>query len=121
MKEEPCDEGSGSIVTVGVIACVFILGLALLAYVSIQAQGTRVQAVADMAAIAGAECLQDSLLAQGGADPCGCAEEVVVTNGLSAPQCWQDGEDVRVVFRQPWTFMRWTMEIQRQARAGPLE
>lgn len=121
----PSNEGSGTIATVGIIACILLLGLAIVGSASVQAQTTRVQAVADMAALVGAECLQNTTLLHsqvnpGGAEPCGCAGEVASANGLSVGQCWSEGGDVRVVIVEPWTMLRWAVDIRGMARAGPL-
>lgn len=115
------DEGSGTIATVGIIACILLLGLAILASASVRVQSTRVQAIADMAALAGAECAQNAaLLLPSSKDGCSCAQEVAAANGLGVHQCWQDGQDLRVVIAQPWAMLHWAVEIRGMARAGPL-
>lgn len=121
----PSNEGSGTIATVGIIACILLLGLVFIAAASVQARSTRVQAVADMAALAGAECLQKATLMYQGnhpgkAEPCICAHEVVAVNGLSVQQCWQEGQDIRLVIVEPWMMLQWAVEIRGKARAGPL-
>lgn len=118
-------EGSGTIATIGIIACILLLGLALLAAASIRAQTTRVQAIADLAALAGAECAQNATLTRSGSaadggQGCACAREVATLNGPAVEQCWQEGQDLRIVLVQPWAMLRWTVEIRAMARAGPL-
>ena len=49
------DEGSGTIMVVGVLAALAVLACSALAYIALLAAGNRAQNIADLSALAGAD------------------------------------------------------------------
>lgn len=90
MRRPSGDEGSGTVLLLGLV-CVVVLMAALLGVVaSAQAARGRAQAAADLAALAGAS----RLLPLGGGDPCGIAAQTVSHNGGRLVGCDDEGSGV---------------------------
>ncbi len=115
------EEGSGTIAVVGILACVLLCGGAVLGAVAAHAHTVRVQAIADVAALAGAECSQrQRVLQEASCDACARVMEVAEVNGARLGWCAQSGEDVRAVVHSPWAWGGWEFDVSARARAGPL-
>ena len=54
-KKMGSDEGSGTVMVVGVLAALAVLACSALAYIAILAAGNRAQNIADLSALAGAD------------------------------------------------------------------
>ncbi len=54
-KKKGSDEGSGTVMVVGVLAALAVLACSALAYIAILAAGNRAQNIADLSALAGAD------------------------------------------------------------------
>ena len=90
MRRPSGDEGSGTVLLLGLV-CVVVLMAALLGVLaSAQAARGRAQSAADLAALAGAS----SLLPVGGGDPCGIAAQTVTRNGGRMVGCDDEGNGV---------------------------
>ena len=112
MSGRPDDEGSGTVLLLGIV-CVAILLAGMLGLLA-AAQGARgrAQAAADLAALAAASRLQP----YGGGDPCGVATETAGRNGGRVVSCTDEGGGV----------VRVRVEVETrigsafaEARAGP--
>ena len=81
----------------------------------------RLQAVADLAALAGAERSATTPWEDVGSRPCAAASEVAAANGVSVESCEVLGTDCRVVVSGSATVMGVSLEIRARARAGTEE
>lgn len=114
------EEGSGTIAIVGILAILVIIGGVVAAAGIAHASAVRAQAVADLAALAGAECRQSGLVFAGASgDGCDCARQVAQANEVILGACSQDGFDVRVTIDAPWRWGGWEFTVSGRARAGP--
>lgn len=114
---EQCDRenGSGTILILGVIAAVLLLAVGIAALGAAQNARGAAQAAADLGALAGATALRD------GFDPCGTAGMAVAHNGSELASCdVVGGGVVRVVATRvangPGGMLG---EARASARAGP--
>jgi len=81
----------------------------------------RLQAVADLAALAGAERSATAPWEDVGSRPCEAASEGAAANGVSVESCEVLGTDCRVVVSGSATVMGVSLEIRARARAGTEE
>lgn len=107
--------GSGTVLLLGVVAVVLMLGVALSTLASAQVARARAQSAADLAALAGAAALRDASFG-GGDDPCAVAAEVVRRNGARLASCDDEGVGVLEVGASRST--AWGTAVAT-ARAGP--
>ncbi len=123
MKE--LEEGSATLAVLGAILVVTLLAALGIYLGAIHSQKVRVQAVADLSALAGAQISPSALLAPGtGADvPCSTASRVAQENGAEVPLCEEVGGDLRVVVRirvAPFSPLGLPgVSVEARARAGP--
>lgn len=107
------DAGSASLLVVSLTGVVMLLGLASSFLAATGAAHRRVQAAADLAAIAGASAHQR------GEDGCEAARRVAEHNGALATACHLDGDDVVVtVSLSGPEFLGHAWQLTGQARAG---
>ena len=98
------DEGSGTVNSLGLIALAITLALLLAGVGAARTAAVRLQAVADLAALAGAERSATSPWEDVGAVPCDAVASVTAANGVGV------SEFVRI--------MGVSVEIRAKARAG---
>lgn len=108
------ERGSASLLVVALTGVVLLLGLAAAHATATAAGHRRVQAAADLAALAGATA------GPRGRDPCTVAAEVAAHNGARLTACRVDGRDVLVeVSRSGPELLGLSAELRGRARAGP--
>lgn len=78
----------------------------------------RLQAVADLAALAGAERSATSPWEDVGAAPCDAVAFVTAANGVGVESCEVLGSDCRVIVSEFVRIMGVSVEIRAKARAG---
>lgn len=115
------EEGSGTVNSVGLIALALTLAILLAGVGGARTVSVRLQAVADLAALAGAERSATSPWEDVGSRPCEAASEVAAANGVSVESCEVIGTDCRVVVSGSATVMGVSLEIRARARAGTEE
>lgn len=96
------------------IALVMIAATAALA-LGVLAAKTRAQAALDLATLAGASALINSIGATYGADPCAVVSEVCASNGIALTSCVADGLDVVTAARVRVS----SYDVHVRSRAGP--
>ena len=94
------DEGSGTIMVVGVLAALAVLACSALAYIAILAAGNRAQNIADLSALAGADVSATAQWESVEEKACRAANEVAQENGAMLSAC------------------HWGWNVFRSARAG---
>jgi len=107
------DRGAASLLVVGCIGLLLLLGAALAVVGAMVTAHRQAQAAADLAALAGAAAVV-------GGDPCGEATAVAAANGASLAACAVEGRDVVVEVVVPGP--RWLGadgDLTGRARAGP--
>lgn len=97
-----------------VIALVMIAATAAFA-MGVLAAKTRAQAALDLATLAGASALIDSVGATYGTDPCAVASEVCARNGITLTSCTAAGLDVITTASMRVA----SHEMHLRSRAGP--
>lgn len=115
------EEGSGTVNSVGLIALALTLAILLAGVGGARTASVRLQAVADLAALAGAERSATTPWEDVGSRPCEAASEVAAANGVSVESCEVLGTDCRVVVSGSATVMGVSLEIRARARAGTEE
>ena len=115
------EEGSGTVNSVGLIALALTLAILLAGVGGARTASVRLQAVVDLAALAGAERSATAPWEDVGSRPCEAASEVAAANGVSVESCEVLGTDCRVVVSGSATVMGVSLEIRARARAGTEE
>ncbi|WP_165216825.1 Rv3654c family TadE-like protein [Schaalia sp. ZJ1691] len=115
----PDDQGSGTILTVGVVALAAVLAGVCLIVGMVHAHHCRLQAVADVTALAGADVSAVAQWEDVGDRPCLAAREVTEANGLRLSSCEVVADDTRVVVEDSVFVLGWPVSITGRARAGP--
>lgn len=106
------DEGSGTVILIGLVCVVIVMAAFLGLLASAQSARARAQAAADLAALAAAS----RLLPLGAGDPCGIAGQTASRNGGRLAVCEDEGGGVvrvRVVVSTQ------VGAASAEARAGP--
>jgi secretion/DNA translocation related TadE-like protein len=112
----PAETGSASIVVVALTGLLVLLGVAATFVVATVAAHRRVQAAADLAALAGATSAQSA----SADDPCAAAARVAAGNGARLSSCQLVGTDVLVTAEvQGPRFLGHSRVLEGRARAGP--
>ena len=111
------DEGSGTVNSLGLIALAITLSLLLAGVGAARTAAVRLQAVADLAALAGAERSATSPWEDVGAAPCDAAASVAA-NRVGVESCEVLDSDCRVVVSEFVRIMGVSVEIRAKARAG---
>jgi secretion/DNA translocation related TadE-like protein len=114
MRRVEQDRGSATIYAAVALVALTALGVTVSGYTALAAAKHRAGAAADLAALAGAQALQD------GGDACVSASSVAARNGAQLAVCVVEGLTVEVVARADGPHLlgrAWTFESA--ARAGP--
>ena len=112
------DEGSGTVNSLGLIALAITLSLLLAGVGAARTAAVRLQAVADLAALAGAERSAISPWEDVGAAPCDAVASVTAANEVGVESCEVLGSDCRVIVSEFVRIMGVSVEIRAKARAG---
>ena len=113
------EEGSGTINSVGLIVLALVLGVLLSGVGVAHRERVRLQAVADLAALAGAEQSATADWEDVGERPCRAASAVAAANGVSVQSCEVRDLDCLVVLTQPVRIAGVSTNVSARARAGP--
>ena len=113
-KTDP-DEGSGTIMLVGVLAALAVLTCSALAYIALLAAGNRAQNIADLSALAGADISATAQWESVEEKACRVANEVAQENGAMLSSCHCESIDTIVTVR---VSSGWGWNVFRSARAG---
>ena len=119
--ERSSEEGSGTINSVGLIVLAVALAAVLGGVGVAHSERVRLQAVADLAALAGAEQSATAAWEDVGERPCGAVSAVAVANGAGVQSCEVRGTDCLVVLTQPVRIAGISTNVSARARAGPGE
>ena len=109
------DEGSGTIMVVGVLAALAILACSALTYIALLAAGNRAQNIADLSALAGADISATAQWESVEEKACRAANEGAQENGAMLSSCHCESVDTIVTVR---VSSGWGWNVFRSARAG---
>ena len=112
------EEGSGTINCLGLIALALTLSVLLAGIGAARTASVRLPAVADLAALAGAERSVTAPWEDVGDRPCSAAASVAQANGADIETCEVRGSDCRVVLSEAVDVMGGTATVRARARAG---
>lgn len=113
------DEGSGTLLVVAVAALVLVVAGLALTVGSVRATGVHLQAVADLAALAGADVSAPARWTEVGERPCDRAGEVARANGVELVTCEVVSSDTRVRVGRELGVGGLRLDVTARARAGP--
>ena len=114
-KKRGSDEGSGTIMVVGVLAVLCVLACSALAYIALLVAGNRAQNIADLSALAGADVAATAQWESVEEKACRAANEVAQENGAMLSSCHCESVDTIVTVR---VSSGWGWNVFRSARAG---
>ena len=114
-KKRGSDEGSGTIMVVGVLAVLCVLACSALAYIALLVAGNRAQNIADLSALAGADFSATAQWESVEEKACRAANEVAQENGAMLSSCHCESVDTIVTVR---VSSGWGWNVFRSARAG---
>ncbi len=114
-KKRGSDEGSGTIMVVGVLAVLSVLACSALVYIALLAVGNRAQNIADLSALAGADVSATAQWESVEEKACRAANEVAQENGAMLSSCHCESVDTIVTVR---VSSGWGWNVVRSARAG---
>ena len=114
-KKRGSDEGSGTIMVVGVLAVLSVLACSALAYIALLAAGNRAQNIADLSALAGADVSATAQWESVEEKACHAANEVAQENGAMLSSCHCESVDTVGTVR---VSSGWGWNVFRSARAG---
>ena len=117
--DRSAEEGSGTINSVGLIVLALVLGVLLSGVGVAHRERVRLQAVADLAALAGAEQSTTADWEDVGERPCRAASAVAGANGAGVQSCEVRNLDCLVVLTQPVRIAGISTNVSARARAGP--
>ena len=117
--ERSDEEGSGTINSVGLIVVAVALAVAIGGVGVAHRERVRLQAVADLAALAGAEQSATADWEDVGDRPCRAASAVAGANGAGVQSCEVRDLDCLVVLTQPVRIAGISTNVSARARAGP--
>jgi len=106
------DDGSATVLLLGVVGALVVVASLLAALGSAQLGRARAQSAADLGALAAAEALRSG----GVPDPCQVAAQTVERNGATLVSCTDEGQGVMLVRAERNTVAG---TASAQARAGP--
>ena len=113
------EEGSGTINSVGLIVLALVLVVVLGGVGVAHRERVRLQAVADLAALAGAEQSATAGWEDVGEPPCGAAFAVAEANGVGVQSCEVRDLDCLVVLTRTVRIAGISTNVSARARAGP--
>ena len=114
-KKRGSDEGSGTIMVVGVLAVLSVLACSALVYIALLTAGNRAQNIADLSALAGADVSATAQWESVEEKACRAANEVAQENGAMLSSCHCESVDTIVTVR---VSSGWGWNVFRSARAG---
>lgn len=112
------ERGSGSLYAVGVLALVVAVVVVVVGVGQAFAARTRLQAAADLSALAGAEAAAVAAWEDVGDGPCSAAARVASANGASTEKCDLHGSDCRVELVRRVAIVGIPVQVRARARAG---
>ncbi|WP_318268934.1 Rv3654c family TadE-like protein [Actinomyces bovis] len=112
------EQGSGTVLALGVMAVLLALGLLITGLVQAQAAKARAHAGADLAALAGATALTSIIVPS---EPCAMAGQVAAANRVELTACDIVGEDVIVQVQAQARVLGVPRVAIGAARAGPAD
>ena len=113
------EEGSGTINSVALIVLALALAVVLGGVGAAHRERARLQAVADLAALAGAEVSATAPWEDVGGRPCVAASSVAAENGVEIESCEVRDSDCLVVASQSIRIAGISTIVRAKARAGP--
>lgn len=113
------EKGSGTVAVVGILVVALLLAVFVLTLGAIHTQVVRVRAVADLAALAGAEASAVARWVDAGTLPCERVAAVVAANGMQVSSCSVAQADTRVVVGDTVVLLGLPLPVEARARAGP--
>lgn len=113
------EEGSGTINSVALIVLALALAVVLGGVGAAHREQARLQAVADLAALAGAEQSATAPWEDVGERPCVAASSVAAENGVGIESCEVRDSDCLVVVTQSVRIAGISTILRAKARAGP--
>lgn len=113
------EEGSGTINSVALIVLALALAVVLGGVGAAHREQARLQAVADLAALAGAEQSATAPWEDVGERPCVAASSVAAENGVGIESCEVRERDCLVVASQSIRIAGISTILRAKARAGP--
>ncbi len=113
------DEGSGTVLVAGICALAVGCALVVSASSALTAGRARLDAVADLAALAGADVSATAVWEDVGGRPCAAVREVAERNDVDLESCEVVGADTRVVLADRVAVLGIPAPVRAQARAGP--
>ena len=119
--ERSDEEGSGTVNSVGLIVLALALAVVLGGVGVAHRERVHLQAVADLAALAGAEQSATASWEDVGERPCVAASVVARANGVDIQSCEVRDSDCLVVLTQPVRIAGISTNVSARARAGPGE
>ena len=111
-KARSWEQGSGTVLSLALIALALLLSGVIALVAAAYSGAAKAQSAADLAALAGAQALNDPLAA-GGAQPCQQAGKA------SLKQCLIEGQDLIVRVSRPLNLGPWHLVANAAAKAGP--
>lgn len=112
------EDGSGSVAAIGAVLAVVLFALMVLCMGSVYRQKQQVQAVADMAAIAGGQYSALEKWVSQAEKPCARAQMVVEKNSMTLAQCFVQGGDTYVHIVRNAVVLGVPVAVHGYARAG---
>lgn len=113
------EQGSGTILTVGVLTVAMVAILLCLSAGSIHTHTARLQIIANAAALAGANISAVARWEEVGSRPCDLVREVVQINGVELSECQVIDSDCRVIVHDRVRILGVPAQVDARARAGP--
>ncbi|WP_424622545.1 Rv3654c family TadE-like protein [Actinomyces bouchesdurhonensis] len=120
-RTRPGEDGSGTVNSLGLITLALTLAFVLAGMGCAHTATVKLQAVADLAALAGAEHSASALWEDVGGRPCEAAAAVAAANGVGVESCEVLGSDCRVVVGEDVSVLGVSTTLRARARAGTSE
>lgn len=114
------EEGSGTILVTAICALALICLLVIVFAGALYSAKARLDAIADLGALAGAEASATAQWEDVGSRPCELAGDVVARNDANLESCEVVESDTRIVVRQSVVVMNIPVTLRSRARAGPV-
>lgn len=121
-QELAIEQGSVTVLIAAIAGAMLLLSAAVIGAVSLHGVQVKVQAVADLAALAAASQVPSALVmdsSEEGSVSCGIAQQVIERNSFQIDSCWKDDGDIRLIVAKPVQWIGVGGTITGRARAGP--
>lgn len=115
------ERGSGTVLVAGVVACALVLAVAVGAVGAVYAAQARVEAVCDLAALAGGDASATAPFQDVGSRPCDQAAAVAQRNSTTLESCEVVGADTKVIISDATVIAGLSVTLRARSRAGPEE